>query len=241
MKQNNVVVILPTYNEAENIVPLIHALRALKIPQMDILVVDDNSPDGTADLVKKQMLRDKQLHLLVRTTDKGRGAAGVAGYKKALEMGADIICEMDADFSHEPRSLPSLLAALEHADMALGSRAVQGGRDTDRPWFRRIITRIANSYVSLLLGLHVGDCNSGYRCFRRKVIETIGLDSLYSHGPGIVQEVLYRAHLKGFRIAEVPISFIERRKGASKFGYRHLYQGYLLIIKLRLQHLFNKI
>ena len=235
------IVMLPTYNEAENIRAMIEELQKLKIAGLEILVVDDQSPDGTWKIVHEMQKKDKTLHLLVRTGRRGRGSAGIAGFKKALAMKADVICEMDADFSHDPRALSLLLQALERADMALGSRVVAGGSDVDRPWYRQFITHLANLYTALVLGLPVRDCNSGYRCFRSTVLEGIGLDSLTSRGPGIVQETLYKAHLKGFKIVEVPIAFIERKKGASKFGYRHLYQGYLLILKLRLQHLLGKI
>ena len=237
----NIFVMLPTYNEAENIAGLIRAIRTLHLPNLHILVVDDNSADGTSHLVTSLMQKDKQLHLLVRTTQRGRGTAGIAGFRKSLDMGADIICEMDADFSHNPKYLPSLLRALKSADMVLGSRAVPGGSDTDRPRFRQILTKLANLYIALVLGLRVKDCNSGYRCFKRHVLETINLDTLTAQGPGIVQELLYRAYLHGFRITEVPISFVERKKGTSKLGFSHLYQGYLLILKLKLLRLLGKI
>ena len=236
-----IVVMLPTYNEAVNISSLIGTLLALRIPSLHILVVDDNSPDGTAAIVTSLMKKHRNVHLLLRRSDKGRGAAGIAGYKKALEMGADVICEMDADFSHDPRFLPSLLEKLHFADVVLGSRAVRGGSDTDRPFFRRLLTKFANLYITLLLGLRVQDCNSGYRCFRRRVLESLNLTSLTSKGPAIVHEVLYRVHLNGFTIGEVPITFVERRKGASKLGFSHLYQGYFFIIKLKILHLLRKI
>lgn len=235
------ILVIPTYNEVENIRRLIFALRALRLQNFHILVVDDNSQDGTWRIVQSLMKHDSKLHLLHRTTDRGRGSAGIAGYKKALEMGADVICEMDADFSHDPKYLPSLLKGLHHADVVLGSRAVSGGRDVDRPLFRQLLTKLANIYIAFILGLRVKDCNSGYRCFKHGVLEDIGLSNLTARGPGIVQEVLYRAHLRKFIIAEVPISFIERKKGRSKLGFFHLYQGYLLILKLKLLKLLGKL
>jgi dolichol-phosphate mannosyltransferase len=235
------VLVIPTYNEADNIQRLISALRKLKLPTLDILVVDDNSPDGTSKIVQSLMKQDKKLHLLLRTTDRGRGSAGIEGFKKALAVGADIICEMDADFSHDPKFLPLLLHGLESADMVLGSRAVVGGKDDDRPLFRCLLTKAANFYIRVILGLKVRDCNSGYRCFKRKVLATINLDAITTKGPGIVQEILYRANLSGFRIVEIPVSFVERKQGTSKLGFRHLVSGYFLIIKLRLLRLFGKI
>lgn len=235
------VVVIPTYNEAENIVPLLRELLALPL-SLDLLVVDDNSPDGTSTLVRNFVQKNKRVHLLLRTHDKGRGRAGVAGFKKALVMKADIICEMDADFSHNPRSLPLLIDAVKKgADVALGSRAVPQGSDADRPLFRRILTQFANLYIRILLGVPVRDCNSGYRCFTRKVLESLDLDSITSPGPGVVQEILYRTHLHGFRIVEVPIAFVERKQGTSKLGFKHLWKGYFLIWKLRFQHLLGRI
>jgi len=234
------IIMLPTYNEAENIEKIIKAIKQ-QVPQTTILVVDDNSPDGTWKIVKKLAKQDKTIHLLHRTTNKGRGAAGIAGFKQALAMQGDIICEMDADFSHDPKYLPSLLEALQTADMVLGSRAVSGGKDADRSFLRQLITKLANLYTRLLLGIRVKDCNSGYRCFKRKVLEDINLDSLTSTGPGIVQEILYKVAVKNFVIKEVPISFIERKEGKSKLQVKHLYRGYFNIVKLRLQHLFGKL
>jgi dolichol-phosphate mannosyltransferase len=234
------VLVIPTYNEAENIERLITTLRRLNL-DLDILVVDDNSPDGTSKIVERLMKKDKKLHLLLRTRDKGRGSAGVAGFKKALDMKADVICEMDADFSHDPQYLPALLKGLEKGDVVLGSRAVSGGSDDDRPFLRRMLTVFANFYIRLLLGVPVRDCNSGYRCFKRRVLAALNLDKITTKGPGIVQEILYRAHLAGFRIVEVPISFVERRKGTSKLGFKHLYRGYFLILKLRFLRLIGRL
>ncbi len=240
-QRQKIIVVLPTYNEAENIAQMIDALCALRLPGLEILVVDDSSPDGTGHIVRSLMNTNHSVHLLSRTAPRGRGAAGIAGYREALRLGADVVCEMDADFSHDPRYLPDLLRRLENADMALGSRAVQGGSDADRLWYRRIVTILANFYIRLVLGVPVRDCNSGYRCFRRRVLETIDLDRVITRGPGIVQEILYLVYLAGFTIAEVPISFVERKKGASKLGFRHLYAGYFLILKLRLLHALGKI
>jgi dolichol-phosphate mannosyltransferase len=237
----NIVVMLPTYNESENIEHLIHALFQLNIAHLEILVVDDHSPDGTWKIVERLMKKYPFLHLLLRTGPRGRGLAGVAGFLKALEMGADIVVEMDADFSHNPSSLPSLLSALDSADMVVGSRAVKGGSDFDRPFLRQLLTVFANLYIRLLLGVRVKDCNSGYRVFRRNVLTSIDLEHITSHGPGIIQEVLYRVHLHKFRIKEVPIAFVERKRGLSKLGFSHLYQGYILILKLRLLRLMRKL
>ena len=148
---------------------------------------------------------------------------------------------MDADFSHDPKYLPALINKLQEADMVLGSRAVKEGSDNDRPLRRRLLTKGANMYIRWMLGVNVRDCNSGYRAYRRKVLETIDVEKIRAKGPEIVQEILYKAHLSGFKIAEIPIAFIERRKGSSKLGMRHLYRGYIAVLKLRLLHFFGKI
>ena len=235
------IVMIPTYNEADNIAKLIEALQDLHIPKLEVLVVDDNSPDGTWKIVKDIARKDKHVHLLHRTKDKGRGTAGIAGFQRALELGADVVVEMDADFSHNPKYLPSLLRGLDHADVVLGSRRVPGGADADRPLWRRFVTFGANWYIRILLGLKVKDCNSGYRCFRRNVLEAINLNTLMAKGPDIVQEVLFKAHLKGFRIMEVPIVFVERKEGNSKLGMKHLYKGYIMVLRLKLLRILRKI
>ncbi len=235
------IVVIPTYNEASNIVHLLQELTHLKLSNTHFLVVDDNSPDGTGQRVLDLRKKHKQIHLLLRTKERGRGTAGIAGFKQTLQMGADVICEMDADFSHDPKYLPSLIRGLDHADVVLGSRAVAGGCDDDRPFRRRLLTKCANFYIRIFLGLKAKDCNSGYRCFRRKVLESIDLDHMIAQGPEIVQEILYKSHLHGFRIAEVPISFVERKHGVSKLGYKHLYKGYIMVLKLRFLKLFGRL
>ena len=234
-------IVIPTYNERENIVNLINQINSLKIKDAHTLVVDDNSPDGTADIVREISKKDNNVHLLSRTADKGRGSAGVAGFKKALEMGADIICEMDADFSHNPKYLPDLINNLKDCGVTIGSRFVSGGSDEDRPFLRRILTILANFYIRVLLGLKVKDCNSGYRCFKRDVLKKINLDKMISKGPSIVQEILYKAHLAGFKINEVPIEFVERKEGKSKLGLKHLYKGYTMVLKLKFLHLVGRL
>lgn len=235
------VVLIPTYNEAVNIVPLIRAIKELKIEDLHMLVVDDNSPDGTGRLVQELGEKDKTIYLLQRKKQRGRGLAGIAGFKQALKLKADYIVEMDADFSHDPKYIPLLLNGLKSADMVLGSRAVAEGNDSDRPLLRRLLTKGANWYIRIILGIPVHDCNSGFRAYKREVLERIDLEKIMAKGPDIVQEMLYRVHLKKFHIIEVPIAFIERKKGASKLGFRHLYKGYLVVLKLKMLHLLRKL
>lgn len=229
-------VMIPTYNERENIGNLIQEILDLKIPDLHIVVVDDNSPDGTSEAVRNASARNPEVELLLRTTDRGRGAAGIAGFKHALNHGADYVVEMDADFSHHPRYIPSFLNAIQDTDMVIGSRFVGEGRDMDRGIMRRAITFLAGVYVRVLLGLKIRDVSSGYRCFKRRVLEAIELDSMISTGPSIVSEVFYRAHLKGFSIREIPIKFADRIHGQTKLNYSILIKTLLMVLKFKRLH-----
>jgi len=250
---------IPTYNERENIKNLIDKILELKIKNLHIVVADDNSPDGTWKIVqqiskthKNQRFlghrkskgfssEKKNVHLLLRTKDKGRGSAGRDGFIYCLKHGADTIVEMDADMSHDPKYIPLMLNELKNADLVLGSRRVAGSREIGRGLIRRFVTWGANLYITLMLGIKVKDCNSGYRCFKRKVLEKINLNKLESKGPSIVQEVLFKAHLNKFKIKEIPITFINRTKGHSKLGLKQLAAGYFMVLKLKLMKLFGEI
>ncbi|MEW5901716.1 MAG: polyprenol monophosphomannose synthase [Acidobacteriota bacterium] len=233
----NVVVMIPTYNEAENIGPLVREILALPLKQeIAVLVVDDNSPDGTAATVDEISRQDRRAHFRIRTEERGRGLAGIAGFKECLALGADYIIEMDGDGSHQPRFIPSLIAAARRFDLVLGSRFVAGGRDADRPLARRFITFLVRQFIRRFFGLSVQDVSSGFRCFRRKVLEKIGLDGLISSGPSVVLEVLYKASRLGFSISEVPIVFIDRKKGRTKLTGRTLWKTLLMSVKIKRTH-----
>ena len=234
-------VMIPTYNEKENIKNLIDAILKLNIKNLDIVVVDDSSPDGTSRIVNYISKKNKNVHLLLRTCNRGRGAAGKDGFLYCLKNGADAVIEMDADMSHDPKYIPLMLDELKNTDIVLGSRRIKGSKEVGRSFIRRIITYFANLYIKIMLGLKVGDCNSGFRCFKRKVLEKINLEKLESKGPAIVQEVLFKAHLKGFRIKEIPITFVNRTKGHSKLGLPQLAQGYFMVLKLKIQNMLGKI
>jgi len=226
-------VMIPTYNERENIGNLIQEILNLKIHDLRIVVVDDNSPDGTSEVVKNLSIEHPEVELLLRTTERGRGSAGIAGFKYALGHGADYVIEMDADFSHHPKYIPHLLEAMHDADMAIGSRFVGGGKDVNRGIIRRIITFLAGVYVRVSLKLKIRDVSSGYRCFKRKVLEAIELNSMISTGPSIVSEVFYRAHLKGFSIKEIPIEFEDRTHGQTKLNYKILIKTLLMVLQFK--------
>ncbi|MBI4422715.1 MAG: polyprenol monophosphomannose synthase [Elusimicrobia bacterium] len=232
-----VLVVLPTYNEAENIEPLVDALYRLGVPGLHVLVVDDQSPDGTARRVRGMQESRPGLRLIERSGPPGRGLAGRDGFVYALHRGVEAVVEMDADFSHQPRYVPQLLGALKDADMALGSRRARGGTDADRSPARRVLTWLANLFARSVLGLPVLDTNSGFRAYSRKALEAVEPETLRSVGPSIVHEVLFRAARAGLSIREVPIQFIDRKAGLSKLTLARLAAGYLWILRLRLQTL----
>jgi dolichol-phosphate mannosyltransferase len=227
-----IVVTVPTYDEVENIEGLAAAILE-QDPRIEVLVADDASPDGTADRVRAMSQAEPRVHLLLRTTDRGRGRAGRDAFVWALDHGADLVFEMDADWSHHPRHLPDMIRALDDCDVVLGSRQVPGGRDVGRPAWRRWLTRASNLYVRVLLGLPVADCNSGYRGFRRHALKIIGVRDAFSRGPAIVHELLYKVHLRGQRIAEVPIVFSERERGTSTLSFGTLLRSYVSVVELR--------
>ena len=238
-----VVCTLPTYNEAENILALSRELLALG-PNVEVLVVDDDSPDGTWKLVAEAGADEPRLRLLHRTSDRGRGAAGRDGFVAALEAGADVVVEMDADFSHQPRFVPAMLQRLANdprVGLVLGSRGVHGGSDADRGLARRFLTLLANLYIRLLLGLTVRDCNSGFRCWRASTLRAIRVEDTFSTGPAIVQELLFKTARARIGIAEVPIEFVDRVRGESTLNLRILLQGYTTVLKLRWMALWGRL
>ena len=211
----SVVVVLPTYNERENLEGMVRRLR-LSVPDAQLLIVDDGSPDGTGDLADALATSDRLVAVLHRESKQGLGAAYLAGFAWALDRGFDVIVESDVDGSHQPEQLPTLLAALDGHDMVVGSRWVRGGGIVNWPLSRRIISKGGSFYARTLLRLHERDVTGGYRVFRADALRTIGLGRIDSLGYCFQIEMLWRAERAGLRIAEAPITFIERVRGESK-------------------------
>ncbi len=230
-----VAVMVPTYNEAENIADLARAIRGLPLPGYDVHVVvaDDNSPDGTGRIVAEMGKADPYIHALVRTKRRGRGSGGIDGFKAALALGADFVVEMDGDFSHQPKYIPALLEALETHDMALGSRFVKGGKDANRGPHRRLITFCVRTFIRRLYKVPIRDVSSGYRAYRRAVLEALDLDDLISVGQSIVCEILRKVDLLGFSVVEVPIVFIDRTRGKTKLDFLALLETLLMAVKFK--------
>ncbi|MEQ1728939.1 MAG: polyprenol monophosphomannose synthase [Vicinamibacterales bacterium] len=208
-------VIIPTYNERANIPVLVAGL--MKHANVRVLVVDDNSPDGTGALAEELgREHNGRVTVLHRTTNRGFGRSYIDGMKQALGEDVDVICQMDADLSHDPAQLPDLLAAVGAADMVIGSRYVPGGTIVNWPFRRHVLSRFANTYIRTVTRVSAHDCTSGYRCWKKSALASLPLDAFFSDGYSFLVEMLFVAHRRGCRIAEVPITFVERREGESK-------------------------
>ncbi|MFI3287272.1 MAG: polyprenol monophosphomannose synthase [Rikenellaceae bacterium] len=233
MKQ---VVIIPTYNEIENIAKMIETVFSLPTA-IDLLVIDDGSPDGTAAVVKQMQEKYPSLHLIERSGKLGLGTAYIAGFKWALERGYDYICEMDCDFSHNPSDLLRLLDACQSggADLSIGSRYITGVNVVNWPMGRVIMSYYASKYVRTVLGMRVRDCTAGFVCFSRKVLETINLDDIRMRGYGFQIEMKYTTHKLGFKIKEVPIIFTDRTEGTSKMSGSIFGEAFWGVLKMRMR------
>ena len=234
----SVLVIVPTYNERDNIRPIVSAVLA---HGYDVLVVDDGSPDGTGEIADELAETNECVHVLHRTTKEGLGPAYAAGFAHGLSMGAEILCEMDADFSHDPADLPRLVAAVRNgADLAIGSRYVDGGRTDGWPWHRIAISRGGNRYASMMLGLHVSDATAGFRAFRDTTLRKVDPSTCEASGYGFQVEMAWRTEQVGLTIVEVPITFRDRRYGESKMSGRIAAEAMVLVTKWGLGRLFGK-
>jgi dolichol-phosphate mannosyltransferase len=231
-------VVIPTYNEVDNVQTLIP--RILQLSNFQVLVVDDNSPDGTAAVVRRMITQNPRIHLLERPGKMGLGSAYIAGFRYALERDVDVIFEMDADFSHDPAALPGFLEAIEGADLVLGSRYLHGVTVVNWPLKRLILSYCANVYAGFLTGLPIKDATGGFKAFRREVLEAIDLSKIRSDGYSFQVEVTFHCWRKGFRIKEIPIIFADRRVGISKMNRRIIFEATWMVWRLFLMRIFTR-
>lgn len=233
MNHPKTLICIPTYNERENLPLLVEAIFAV-VPQVELLVIDDNSPDGTGQIADEIAKQNPQVHVLHRPGKQGLGRAYLAGFAWALAHDHELIFEMDCDFSHPPRFLPEFLKKAEQFDVVLGSRYIPGGGTQDWDWRRRAISKGGNAYARAILGLPFKDLTGGFKCFHRKVLEALPLDQIFSNGYVFQIELTWRAVLLGFRVGEVPIQFPDRTRGQSKMDGRIVREAVINVWKLRL-------
>jgi len=231
--------IIPTFDERENVKSISEAVLSIKA-DANILFVDDNSPDGTGKILDEMAAADSRIHVLHNNAKGGLGKAYIAGFRWALQRSYKFIFEMDADFSHDPKEIPNFLKAAEKADLVLGSRYVNGIRITNWPLRRLILSKGAATYVRIATGLPVTDPTGGFKCFRREVLEAIDFDSIISNGYAFQIEINHTVWMKGFRIAEVPITFVDRRSGYSKMASSIAREGFWIVWKLAPRSRFHR-
>ncbi len=227
-------IIIPTYNEKENLPSLVEAIFSYA-PKTDILIVDDNSPDGTGNLADEIHEQDPRVLVMHREGKLGLGTAYIAGFKYAIAHGYDAAFEMDADFSHDPRYLPDFLSAIESADLVIGSRYIQGGSTPNWSWLRRFISGGGNIFARFMLVgmMPIHDCTAGFRCYRREVLENIGLDTVQTQGYGFQIEMAYRVMRRDYKIVETPIVFMDRREGKSKMSKKIFFEAFTFVLSTR--------
>ena len=238
MEKKKILIIIPTYNELENLPKLIPEVLS-KNENIDILIVDDNSPDGTADFVQDEAKKNSRIKLIKREKKMGLGTAYIAGFKFALQNNYDYIFEMDADFSHNPKMIPKFLKEIKKYDLVLGSRYKEGVNVANWPMSRLMLSMFANIYSRVITGLPVHDATGGYKCFRKEVLEAINLDGVKSNGYAFQIEMTFKAWKKGFKIKELSIIFIDRVKGKSKMSRKIVREAIIMVWKLRLWSMFG--
>ena len=228
---NKPLVIIPTYDERDNVQPIARAVLE-RLPEAEVLFVDDNSPDGTGDLLDGMARDNPRIHVLHREGKQGLGRAYIAGFKWSLARDYAYVFEMDADFSHDPAELPNFIAAAQEADLVLGSRYIGGIRVMNWPMGRLLISTGAGKFVRLVTGLPIHDPTGGFKCFRREVLEAIALDKITSNGYSFQIEMTHTAWMKGFRIREIPITFEDRRAGYSKMSRAIAKEAFFMVLRL---------
>jgi dolichol-phosphate mannosyltransferase len=235
------VICLPTYEERENLESMVRALGELGLEGLEVLVIDDSSPDGTGEIADRLADELPWVHVLHRKKKEGLGPAYLAGFARALELGADFVFEMDCDFSHDPADVPRLAAAAQEADLVLGSRYVSGGGTRNWGLVRRFVSRAGSLYAQALLQLGIRDLTGGFKCYRRAVLETIDLSAIDSRGYAFQIETTYRTIRAGFRVVEIPITFADREVGGSKMSKSIVVEAIWKVPALRLRALTNRL
>jgi Glycosyltransferases involved in cell wall biogenesis len=235
-----VLVIVPTYNEAENIAALIREVRNLDIDP-EILIIDDNSPDGTANIVKTIMERDPKVHLIERPKKMGLGSAYITGFKWALDRKFDVVVEMDADFSHDPKDIKRLVENLENCDAVIGSRYVKGVSVVNWPISRLLLSYFANLYARVITGVKIRDLTSGFKAIKTECLRVINLDEIKSDGYAFQIELHFNLWFKGFKVCEIPIIFVERRAGKSKLNKGIIWEAFWMVLRLGLRRVFKRV
>jgi dolichol-phosphate mannosyltransferase len=232
------IIVLPTFNEAENLPEIVKAILSHRDPIFNLLIVDDNSPDGTGDIADQLASQHPdQIQVLHRKGRKGLASAYIEGFKIALDEGADAIGQMDSDFSHDPKKLPEMLAALEHADLVVGSRYTEGGSvDVEWPLWRKFLSAFGNFYARTILNLPTKDVTTGFRLWRREALAALPLDQIVSSGYVFLVEMVYVAHKLGYRLAEVPIYFADRKWGESKMNFKIQIEAAIRVWQARFAH-----
>jgi dolichol-phosphate mannosyltransferase len=237
--EERALVIIPTYNEKENIRSIVELVLS-QAPNVDVLVVDDNSPDGTAVVVDEMAKANSRVHLMSRPGKLGLGTAYIAGFKWGLRRGYAYLIEMDADFSHDPREIPNMLRAVQEADLVLGSRYINGVRVVNWPLRRLVLSKGASYYVRIITGLPVADPTGGFKCFRRVVLEAFELDRVRSNGYAFQIEMTYKTWMRGFRVREIPITFADRYAGQSKMSGHIVREALWMVWALALSQGFRR-
>lgn len=232
--------IIPTYNEIDNIQKMLDTLESL-YPELNILIIDDGSPDGTAEVVKSYQEKNKNLHLIQRAGKLGLGTAYITGFRWALERDFEFVFEMDCDFSHDPKDIPVLLEAAQSHDLIIGSRYINGIRIINWPFRRLLLSYCASLYTRIVTGIKILDVTGGFKCFKRSALESLNLDRVFSNGYSFQVELNYKIWSKGLKVKEVPIIFTERRDGQSKMSGGIVQEAIFAVIMLRVRKIFGRL
>ncbi len=236
---NSTIVIIPTYDEKDNVRTVSEAIFEAA-PDVNILFVDDNSPDGTGKILDKMAAKDKRIEVIHKESKLGLGRAYISGFKETLKKDYKLIISMDSDLSHNPIEIPNLIKASENADLILGSRYIDGIRIINWPLNRLILSKMASLYIRTITGIPIADPTGGYRCYKREALEAIDLESIMSNGYSFLVEMSYRIWMKGFKLKEIPITFEDRRSGYSKLSMHIFFESLWIVWKLSFQHGFRR-